>query len=229
MTTDKPGQVYALIPQAMAEIGAVAKGQRNEYDRYDYRGIDDIYNHFHGPLSSLGLTIVPHEVKTVATREVKTAKGGTQLETTMVVVYRIYGPDGSYVQAEAEGVGMDRGDKASNKAQTAAFKVLCFQCFLPPLEDGSDSERESPERAEPARGNPVNEAKRVLYDWTKAYRDESDLRPDASSDADFLRAVGRAMYGGDGPQAVVDCDKMKEAIRVGLYDLNDGKSTEGGK
>ena len=229
MTTDTPGLVYALIPQAMAEIGAIAKTQTNKFDRYQFRGIDDLYNALHGPLSRFGLFIVPHEVKTVTTRVVETQAGKTQLETTMVVRYRIYGPDGSFVEAESEGVGMDRGDKASNKAQTAAFKVLCFQAFMPPIEDGSDSERESPERAPPRerKASPLEMARRALYNDVKARRDTA-LTPDTGvSDGDFMVEVSRHMFAEEGAQTVEDVNKMGEAIEAGAYNLETGKNTEG--
>jgi len=241
MTTDKPGQVFALIPQAMAEIGAIRKTQTNKFDRYQFRGIDDLYNALHGPLSGLGLFIVPHEVRTVSTRVVETQAGKTQLETTMVVQYRIYGPDGSYVQAEAEGVGMDRGDKASNKAQTAAFKVLCFQVFMPPIEDGSDSEKDSPERGEPtkpktttkpkpARQQPttvstgkLGEARAAIVAWVKAHRDAAELAPDAVGDADFLVTASTWLYGAEGANSIERVQAMRESIEGGAVDLNTGR------
>ena len=227
MTTDTPGLVYALIPQAMAEIGAIAKTQTNKFDRYQFRGIDDLYNALHGPLSRFGLFIVPHEVKTVTTRVVETQAGKTQLETTMVVRYRIYGPDGSFVEAESEGVGMDRGDKASNKAQTAAFKVLCFQVFLPPLEDASDSERDSPERAEPPPRQPkldsVELARQQLGAWTKDHRKGSG----GVQTGTFLRAVEAQLFGDEGANSVERIRAMREAIEAGQFDIKSGKENEG--
>ena len=224
----KPGEVFALIPKAMAEIGAIAKGQRNKFDGYDFRGIDDIYNAFHGPLSKLGLFIVPHEVKRSETREVPTAKGGTQLETTTTIVYRIYAHDGSYVTAEAEGVGMDRGDKASNKAQTAAFKVLCFQVFMPPIVDGSDSEKDSPERGAPSKPAPKAKAPKVSP-LTQAKRDAllavDDLRTGHSGDmetGDFMAKIVKSEFGDQGANTTERVRALVNMVRAGVWELSSG-------
>ena len=224
----KPGEVFALIPKAMAAIGAIAKGQRNDFDRYNFRGIDDIYNAFHGPLSEVGLTILPHEIKSSTTREVPTAKGGTQLETTMQIAYRIYAKDCSYVTAIAEGVGMDRGDKASNKAQTAAFKVLCFQVFMPPIVDGSDSEKDSPERGAPSKPAPKAKAPKVSP-LTQAKREALDAiedirlgQTDALDNMAFLKKVSAGEYGPDGATTVAQVEALVTMARAGVWELSSG-------
>ena len=43
------------------------------------------------------------------------------------------------------GEGLDRGDKAINKAMSSAYKNLCFQLFCIPVEPNQDSEFESPQ------------------------------------------------------------------------------------
>lgn len=222
MSDTKPGQVFSLIPQAMEEIGAIAKTERNTFHKYDYRGIDSIYNAFSRPLAKCGLFIVSHAAEVLSSREVRTKKDGTQLEMVLAVTFRIYAPDESYVEFSCIGAGMDSGDKSAAKAHTAAFKVLCFEVFLPPIEDDSDGDKDSPEREEldrppppPPNPSPLALAKLALYEWTQAYRDAADLRPDAVNDKEFLVSLARAMYGAEGATTVERVEAMREAIEAG--------------
>ena len=230
MTDTAPGNVYHLIPQAMAEIGAIRKSERNDFDGYHYRGIDSIYNALHGPLSSLGLFIVPHKVESVEHVETKSSQGKPQLETRLVETFRIYAGDGSYVEAQVAAVGVDRGDKGANKAHTAAFKTLCFELFMPPLKDDSDSERESPDRAPaPARQqerkpSPLAAARDALVAWVGPYRDERIDGGGGVSDLDFLAAVSRAEYGDEGANTLERIDALRKVIEAGGYALETGKA-----
>ena len=70
------------------------------------------------------------------------------------VRYTFYTDDGSSVQAVVIGEAMDRSDKSTNKAMSAAFKYACFQTFCIPTEEMKDSEEESLEPA-PKAGNDV--------------------------------------------------------------------------
>ena len=218
MTTDAPGAVYALIPKAMAEIGAIAKDAENTFDGYFYRGIDGLYGALHGPFSRLGLFVVPYKVDSIEHRDTKSARGNPQLETTIVETFRIYAKDGSYVECQVAGIGVDRGDKGIGKAHTGAFKTLMFEVFMPPLPDGSDAEKDSPTRA----AGPFEVAKDKLRAWVKPWRDRR-LDPDVGvSDSDFLTAVARVVQ----PQTVADLEKMQAAIEADQFDIASGKEKE---
>lgn len=238
--TDKPGEVHAAISAAMLEIRAFDKTERNDFHSYDYRGIDSIYNYMSRPIAAAGLHINPHSIESIEHIPGKSAKGGPQLETRMLIIYRIYARDGSFIDVPAFGIGIDSSDKGASKAQTAAYKTMMFHVFMPPLVDGSDSEKDSPERGEPepTRRPPpqtpdlptppeIITARRNITHWLKSHRDAATLRPDAASDTDFLRTVSRAMYGDEGATTVARIEAMREAIDAGEYDLNTGNSKEG--
>ena len=40
---DTPGLIYEAIPRIMAAVGAIAKTHTNQQQRYNFRGIDDVY------------------------------------------------------------------------------------------------------------------------------------------------------------------------------------------
>jgi hypothetical protein len=63
----------------------------------------------------------------------------------MTVRFRFMASDGSYVDVVTIGEGADSGDKASNKAMTAAQKYALTLTFTVPFEDQEDGDRTSPE------------------------------------------------------------------------------------
>ena len=134
-------KAISAVQKELAEKG-IGKGQYNAYDKYSFRGIDDVYNALGPILSKHELVIFP-EVKNREIIERTSQKGGMMLHVILDITYHFVGPDGSSVQVPVIGEAMDRGDKAINKAFSAAYKLACFQTFCIPVE-GQDSEQESP-------------------------------------------------------------------------------------
>lgn len=137
-------QIYQLIPRVMAEVGAIEKGRKNTQQNYAFRGIDDVFAAFQGPLAKHQIFYVP-EVLERAVTERQTLKGGTLIYTTLMVAYTFYAPDGSSVRAVVVGEAMDSGDKSSNKAMSAALKYALLQVFCVPVEAQEDADYESHE------------------------------------------------------------------------------------
>ena len=123
----------------LAKIG-ISKDQKNQQQNYKFRGIDDVYNTLAPILSKNSLCIIPR----VLTREVseRTNKKGTilfyiNLDVEFDIVSSI---DGSMHTARVSGEAMDSGDKATNKAMSAAYKYLCFQIFCIPTSGDNDAD-----------------------------------------------------------------------------------------
>jgi hypothetical protein len=167
-----PGEIYALMSKVMADVGPVAKGGRNEYDGYRFRSIDDMYKALQPALIRHNVFPVP-VTKEWAQSERKSSKGTPMLHTTLKLLLRFYAPDGSSVLAEMVGEGMDRGDKATNKAYSAAMKYTAILTFQIPVEsEKADSENDSPSIKASKRNANVNErrakALQALQDELKA-------------------------------------------------------------
>ena len=163
--------VYQAINAVQTELAnkGIAKGQENTYDRYKFRGIDDVYNALGPALAKAGLVILPRVTdRQVAERP--TAKGGVQLAVTLQVEFDfIAAEDGSKHTVVAFGEAMDRGDKATPKAMAAAYKYMAFQAFCIPVEGQPDADLDThvivgqppapqqapPQTAQPAAGDPV--------------------------------------------------------------------------
>ena len=136
--------IYSLMSRVMADIGAVGKNQTNAFDKYKFRGIDDVYNAVQPAMVKHGVFCVP-EVVEQHVNQVQTSQGKPAMQVILRVQHTFYAPDGSSVSAITLGEAMDRGDKAGNKAMSAAFKYALFETFCIPTEEDKDTENHSPE------------------------------------------------------------------------------------
>ena len=138
--------VFALMGEAMRQIGAVGKDSVNQTQGFKYRGIDAVMNALNPVMAKLGLFIVPEVLEqTREERESVKEYGGKVTKTLLKysilkIKYTVYAPDGSNVSAVVIGEGMDSGDKASNKAMAVGLKYAAFQMFMIPTEEMAESD-----------------------------------------------------------------------------------------
>lgn len=138
--------IFESINAVMKDCGFIAKDSKNQQQNYKFRGIDAVMNALNPALIKNKVFVVP-EVLEQEREERQTSKGGLLIYSVVKVRYKFYAEDGSCVEACVVGEGMDSGDKATNKAMSAAFKYACFQTFCIPTEEMKDSEDDSPEPA----------------------------------------------------------------------------------
>ena len=150
--------IFETINAVMEEIGAVGKNSRNEKQKYMYRGVDDVMNALNPAFTKHKLFMAP-EVVSQKREERQTANEKNLIYSVLSVKYTFYAEDGSSIYTIVPGEGMDSGDKASNKAMSAAFKYACFQTFCIPTEEMQDPDAETPPPSKPAK--PTLEAKYV--------------------------------------------------------------------
>ncbi len=137
-------KIYSLIPKVMADIKAIGKDQKNSHQNYKFRGIDDMYNSIHPSLVKHGVFCCP-QVQKAETFDIDCGEGRTAFRVLLTVAHRFYADDGSFIEVLTQGEGIDRSDKASNKAMSAAMKYCFIELFSIPTEDIEDSDRDSPE------------------------------------------------------------------------------------
>lgn len=140
--------IFETINAVMEEIGAVGKNSRNEKQKYMYRGVDDVMNALNPAFTKHKLFMVP-EVVSQKREERQTANEKNLIYSVLSVKYTFYAEDGSSIYTIVPGEGMDSGDKASNKAMSAAFKYACFQTFCIPTEEMQDPDAETPPPSTP--------------------------------------------------------------------------------
>ena len=141
------GKIHAAICGVMADVGAVSKNDRNEFDKYKYRGIDAVMNALYPAMVKNHVFVTPTVLE--ATREDRVSRGKQEplIYSVLKVKYTFYTDDGSSVDAIVVGEALDRSDKSTNKAMSAAYKYACFQTFCIPTEEFIDADKETIEVA----------------------------------------------------------------------------------
>ena len=140
----EPGKIYQSIINIMNETEAISKARTNPQQGYKFRGIDDIYNALHSLFAKHGVFITS-EVISENREERQTAKGGILLYSILTVKFLFLASDGSSVSCTTKGEAMDSGDKATNKAMSAALKYALMQMLLIPTEEEKDTEANTPQ------------------------------------------------------------------------------------
>lgn len=140
-------QIYAALAKVMGDVGAVGKAKKNQQQGYQFRGIDDVVAHVQDVMASHGVVCVP-EVMEREREVMQTKSGGTMASVRLLVRHTFYAGDGSHVSCVTLGEAMDAGDKASNKAMSAALKYALTETLLiPTYEVDRDTEEQSPQMA----------------------------------------------------------------------------------
>lgn len=137
--TNGHGQIFGLMAQILKDVEAIGKGRQNEQQNYKFRGIDDVYNMVHPLMSKHQVFCVPRMLAQ-DTSERTTERGTILRFVQLSMAYDFFAPDGSHVTAEVMGEAMDAGDKASNKAMSAAHKYALLQTFCIPTGDVPDAD-----------------------------------------------------------------------------------------
>lgn len=132
-------QAIAKVQAALAKEG-IAKERNNQQQGFKFRGIDDIYNALASHLAENNLCILPR-IKSRGVTE-RTNKNGTALFYIVIEADFdfVSAVDGSTHTVTVFGEAMDSGDKATNKAMSAAYKYACMQSFCIPTEGDNDAD-----------------------------------------------------------------------------------------
>lgn len=145
--------IYEVIPKIIGELPAIGKNSSGEGVHYKFRGIEDIMPHVADLFAKYGVFPVPHHA---VTTDEEVLVGRNNYKQTRIVTsstFRFYATDGTYVPVTTIGEARDSGDKAANKAETAAYKYALIQLLC--INDGDDPDRVRPEQAEGEQRGPV--------------------------------------------------------------------------
>lgn len=142
-------KVYKAISAVQAALASrgIAKDDENKFDGYKFRGIDAVFNAIAPLLAQHGLLVLPRMLtRTVEERQSK--KGDALFYVTVDAEFDfVAAEDGSKHTVKMFGEAMDRGDKATNKAMSAAYKYAAFQAFCIPTEGDNDADSSTHEVA----------------------------------------------------------------------------------
>jgi hypothetical protein len=137
-------QIYGLIAEIQNEVEAVGKTQYNKAQEFYFRSVDQIYDVAHRIFAKYKVFSTSTMVQ--IEREAKaTQKGGISYRTWGVFRYQFWAPDGSHVDTEVAGEGMDSGDKAPYKLMAGCHKYAIAQMLSIPFKDMPDPDRDTGE------------------------------------------------------------------------------------
>jgi hypothetical protein len=157
-------KIYSAINAVQRDLSqqGITKGNRNTQQNYNFRGIDDVYNALSPLLAKHGLCILPRMISREC-QERTTAKGGILFYVTVEAEFDfVAAEDGTKHVVRTFGEAMDSGDKATNKAMSAAYKYACMQAFSIPTEGDNDADATTHDvapstPAKPAKPKPTAE------------------------------------------------------------------------
>jgi hypothetical protein len=144
-------KVYQAINavQGALSVEGIGKTRRNtQGSGYMFRGIDEVYNALSPLLAKHSLVIIPRMIARTCEERASKAGGALFYVTVEAEFDFVSAEDGSKHTARTFGEAMDSGDKATNKAMSAAYKYAAFQTFAIPTEGNPDADAETHEVAQ---------------------------------------------------------------------------------
>jgi UDP-N-acetylmuramyl pentapeptide synthase len=170
-------KVYEAINKVQAVLAAtgISKDRRNQQQGYSFRGIDDVYNALSPVLAECGLCVLPRMLS--RTCEERTNSKGTALfyVTVEAEFDLVSSEDGSKHTVRTFGEAMDSGDKATNKAMSAAYKYAAMQTFAIPTEGDNDADSTTHDGVQPKAKQGGALPDKVLADHMAAINDAADM------------------------------------------------------
>jgi hypothetical protein len=128
-------QVYHAISAVASDLASlgVPKSMTNPEEGYDYRSIDALMNRLSPILAGRKLCILPRVLERTATDRAAQSNEVLISVSLKVAFDLVSSEDGSRHSIEVYGEALDRGDKATAKAFTAAYKTAMLQTFCVPV------------------------------------------------------------------------------------------------
>lgn len=169
-------EIVRLLSQVMEDVGAVKKGDRNEHQKFTFRGIDAVTNAVSPALRKHGVIVVPqvidYQYDTITVGNPAKSMGHVRV----LVRYTFHASDGSSLETVTPGESFDSGDKATAKAMSVAFRTCLIQALCLPT-DETDPDAETFQRATP-KGSPNHPANQRAVSQTKQAAPVSEPKQD---------------------------------------------------
>ena len=127
-------EIYAALAAVMEDCKGVAKRDRNDHQKFMFRGIDAVVNAV-GPILRKHSVVVMPNVENVHYDVVQTSTGKPATACRVLVTYSFYAPDGSSVDTRVAAEAWDAGDKAAPKAMSVAFRTALLQALALPTDE----------------------------------------------------------------------------------------------
>lgn len=138
--------LYQKLAKITGEIGVIAKDGNNQQQKYKYIEYETIAGKFRELFSKYGVVLIPSMVEQERSA-ITTSRGSSGVSTVCHFEFTVVNadkPDDRFV-VKWQGEAADYGDKATNKAATAAVKYYLMRQFNISSKGDEDPDSQTPE------------------------------------------------------------------------------------
>lgn len=169
--------VHELMSKVMGEIEAIGKTERNDQQKFNFRGIDQVMNALSPILSRHGVYYT-FRVQSLESERYQSRGGGNMRSITVTVEYTFHGPSGDSTEPiVSAGEAADAGDKAVPKALAQALKYALLHGLCIPTKEQADddADRHAPEAAPPREAQVTPGIDPVVQGWIDGGTSEAEI------------------------------------------------------
>lgn len=130
--------VFQAVSDVMNDVREVRKTGRNSSQNFNFRGIDAVMNAVGPKLREHGVIVTPIHADLTGV-EVEAGRKKAK-DTSGIVTYRWFGPDGSYFDSQVYAEGRDYADKGGAKTMSVALRTCILQTLCLPTDDPDPDE-----------------------------------------------------------------------------------------
>lgn len=169
--------VFQAVSDVMNDVREVRKTGRNKSQNFNFRGIDAVMNAVGPKLREHGVIVTPIRAELEGI-EVDAGRKKAK-DTSGIVTYRWFGPDGSHFDSQVYAEGRDYADKGGAKTMSVALRTCILQTLCLPTDDPDPDEdyiESSPAAAAVAQGlgaRPAPEIDRVKGEIVRIMGEDS--------------------------------------------------------
>jgi len=148
----KEQSIIITINQVMGKLSktGLAKDNKNQFQGFNYRGIDDLYNILSPILVEFGLVIMPVRIENKNIRIGTDSKGKQSENISAEIVYKfMHIHNEQSIEAVICTESTDNGDKAAFQMMSMAYKYMAIQSLAIPIVGNEDGDSKSPEVPKP--------------------------------------------------------------------------------
>lgn len=210
-------QAINEVQSALSKVGITKDRFNKQGEGYKFRGIDDVFNTISPLLAEYKLCILPRVISRDCVERVS-QRGAALFYVILEVEFDfISAEDGSKHVIRTFGEAMDTGDKATNKAMSAAYKYAAIQAFAIPTEGDNDTENQTHEVA--ASHAPVQQTQKPIGIPENQLLDFlSSITASASMDelVEAFTTAYRVAHGKKDQNAIKQLTEAKDAKKIEL-------------
>lgn len=134
MTETQAPNIFEALNAVMRDVSHVSKNDRNDHQRFMFRGIDAVMNACGPALRKHGVIAVPNVLEThYSTTQTRNGGQATICRLKMCVTW--HGPAGDNLNTIVWGEAFDSGDKATAKAHSVAFRTAFLETLCLPTDE----------------------------------------------------------------------------------------------